>query len=353
MFSKKTDACLNNKNVLRCVFILALAVAMTAGATLYSALTTLAHSTIAAALSPLVLALVLILVLLLAAFYLARKISACATGMSALVAHCKQTNVDTLSKPFASEHRCRELHPLFDAYNKMLERLSESTSRIRQFSGDASHELRTPLTIVRGETEVALRWGKTKEEYRNTLISNMEEIERMGRIIEDLLTLAKSEAGELPLSITTLSLSDLLQEMYLQACKLGADKNIEVYLQHEADKEIRLEGDDLRLRQMFWNLLSNALRYTPEHGRVDIKLECDGSNAIVAIRDTGIGIEPDHIQHVFERFYRTDEARNRTDGGTGLGLAIVKWVVEAHKGTIKVESEVNVGSTFTVTLPLG
>src|SRR5690554_4169153 len=131
MFSKKTDACLNNKNVLRCVFILALAVAMTAGATLYSALTTLAHSTIAAALSPLVLALVLILVLLLAAFYLARKISACATGMSALVAHCKQTNVDTLSKPFASEHRCRELHPLFDAYNKMLERLSESTSRIR------------------------------------------------------------------------------------------------------------------------------------------------------------------------------------------------------------------------------
>lgn len=175
----------------------------------------------------------------------------------------------------------------------------------------------------------------------------------MGRIIEDLLTLAKSESGELPLSITTLSLSDLLQEMYVQARKLGAEKNIEVHLQHEANKEIWLQGDDLRLRQMFWNLISNALRYTPEHGHVYIMLECNEGSAIISIRDTGIGIEPEHIQHIFERFYRTDAARNRSDGGTGLGLAIAKWVIEAHHGTIQVTSEVNKGSSFTVTLPLG
>ncbi|MCA1797397.1 MAG: ATP-binding protein, partial [Geobacteraceae bacterium] len=111
-------------------------------------------------------------------------------------------------------------------------------------------------------------------------------------------------------------------------------------------------GDDLRLRQMFWNLISNALRYTPEHGHVHIKLKCNAANAIVSICDTGIGIEPEHIGHIFERFYRTDAARNRTDGGTGLGLAIVKWVVDAHHGTMEVASEVNSGSTFTVTLPM-
>ncbi|MCA1797564.1 MAG: hypothetical protein LC645_08525 [Geobacteraceae bacterium] len=352
MFSKKIDAWLNSINALRCVFIGALAVALAAGAALSDSLCTMVHTSITAGISSFVLALTLILLLLLAVFYLAKKISACTLVMTDFIAHCDQTDVDTLNQPFVPEPACRELDTLFNAHNKMLTRLHESTSRIRQFSGDASHELRTPLTIVRGETEVALRWGKTAEDYRNTLISNMEEIERMGRIIEDLLTLAKSESGELPLSITTLSLSDLLQEMYIQARNLGAKKNIEVHLQHEADREIWLKGDDLRLRQMFWNLISNALRYTPEHGHVHIKLECNAANAIVSICDTGIGIEPEHIEHIFERFYRTDAARNRTDGGTGLGLAIVKWVVDAHHGTIEVVSEVNSGSTFTVTLPM-
>ncbi|MGM0416340.1 MAG: sensor histidine kinase [Thermodesulfobacteriota bacterium] len=353
MFSKRIDTWLKNKNTLRCLFIAALAVSLAAGAALFDAFRTMVHISFSAGLPSITFALILILALLLAAFYLARKISACKMGISDFVAHCKHIDVDTLTDPYAPEHTCDDLDPLFSAHNKMLARLHESTSRIRQFSGDASHELRTPLTIVRGETEVALRWGKTADDYRNTLISNMEEIERMGRIIEDLLTLAKSESGELPLSITTLSLSDLLQEMYLQARKLGLEKNIEVHLQHEADKEIWLKGDDLRLRQMFWNLISNALRYTPENGHVYITLECHESNAIVTISDTGIGIEPEHIENIYERFYRTDAARNRSDGGTGLGLAIVKWVVEAHHGNIEVTSEVNRGSSFCVTLPLG
>jgi signal transduction histidine kinase len=326
---------------------------MTAGAALFNALHTMVSTGISPGIPSLVLALALILFLLLGVSYLTRKINACRAEMAEFITHCEHIDVGSLVEPFASEYACPEMEALISTHNQMLARLHESTSRIRQFSGDASHELRTPLTIMRGETEVALRWGKTKEDFRNTLISNMEEIERMGRIIEDLLTLAKSESGELPLSITDLSLSDLLQEMYIQARKLGEDENIEVHLQHEADKEIWLKGDDLRLRQMFWNLLTNALRYTPEHGDVYIKLECDNTHAVVTISDTGIGIEPEHIQHIFERFYRTDTARNRTDGGTGLGLAIVKWVVEAHAGSIDVTSEVNKGSSFSVTLPLG
>jgi len=302
--------------------------------------------------SSLVLGLVLILALLLLAFALAGKISACKASLDKFIIHCDNTEIDSLIHPFEPEHQCHLLAAVFTAHAAMFKRLQNSTSRIRQFSGDASHELRTPLTIMRGETEVALRWGKTAEDYRSTLISNMEEIERMGRIIEDLLTLAKSESGKLPLSISHLSLSDLLQEMYVQARKLAADKNIEVHLQHKVDKEIWLNGDDLRLRQLFWNLLSNALRYTPEHGTICIKLECTATSAIVSIQDTGIGIEPEHIEHIFERFYRTDVARNRTHGGTGLGLAIAKWIVESHHGSIHVESAVDVGSTFEVTLPL-
>lgn len=352
MFSKKTDAYLSSRNALLCIFILALAVALAAGAALFDAFHSGLHDSFSAALPSLIIASTLILALMLAVFGLTRRIVSCRSGIKTFISHCEHVDVDTLSTPFVSEHECHELRELFSAHNSMLARLHESTSRIRQFSGDASHELRTPLTIVRGETEVALRWGKTAEEYRNALKSNMEEIERMGRIIEDLLTLAKSESGELPLSITTLSLSDLLQEMYVQARKLGEDKHIEVHLQHEADKEIWLEGDDLRLRQMFWNLITNALRYTPEQGHVYIKLECSDTDAIVSVRDTGIGIEPEHIQHIFERFYRTDAARNRSNGGTGLGLAIVKWVVNAHNGSIEVQSEVNAGSTFSVTLPL-
>ncbi len=352
MFSRKLDICLSNRTALGCIFILALAAAAAAGAALSKGRQFIESSYLCSGMSSLIVALLLILTLLLLAFVLAGKISACKTALDNFTVHCNNSDIDSLTFPFEPKQHCDALAEVFAAHNALAKRLQNSTSRIRQFSGDASHELRTPLTIMRGETEVALRWGKTAEDYHSTLISNMEEIERMGRIIEDLLTLAKSESGELPLSISHLSLSDLLQEMYVQARKLAADKNIEVFLQHEVDKEIWLNGDDLRLRQLFWNLISNALRYTPEHGSVYIKLECTENSALVSIRDTGIGIEPEHVEHIFERFYRTDGARNRTNGGTGLGLAIAKWVVESHHGSIHVESTVGGGSTFKVTLPL-
>ncbi len=234
----------------------------------------------------------------------------------------------------------------------MLDRLEKSFRRVRQFSGDASHELRTPLTILRGETEVTLRWAKTPEEFRDMLTSNMEEIDRMERIIESLLTLAKSEVGELTLEMKELSLSDLVQELYLQSRLLCETKNIEVQLLLEVDEEIRIRGDELRLRQMFLNVISNGIKYTPENGHMEITLAKDKDFARVDISDSGIGIPAEHLPHIFDRFYRVDKARNRMDGGTGLGLAIVKWIAEAHGGSIKVTSEVNKGSSFSVRLPI-
>lgn len=277
----------------------------------------------------------------------------CLQPLRQLTQKCSEINIHNLNLrlPMAKGD-CVEAQNFVTECNAMLERLESGAKRMRQFSGDASHELRTPLTILRGETEVALRWAKDTDEFRAAMQSNMEEINRMGRIIEDLLTLAKSESGELPLTIKRLSFSDLLQELYMQGCALAETKHIQVDLVHRADSEIIIHGDDLRLRQLFLNLLTNAIHYTNEHGRVLIEAELNEEYVIVRISDTGIGISANHLPHIFERFYRTDEDRNRSTGGTGLGLAIVKWVVETHAGSIDVESTPGVGSIFTVKLPI-
>ena len=259
---------------------------------------------------------------------------------------------DNLSRRLPSGNYQDELAQMVACLNQMLDRLEKSFRRIRQFSGDASHELRTPLTILRGETEVTLRWAKTPDEFRDMLRSNMEEIDRMERIIESLLTLAKSEVGELTLEMKELSLSDLVQELYLQSSLLCETKNIKVQLLLEVDQEIRIRGDELRLRQMFLNLISNGIKYTPENGHLEITLAMDNGYACVDITDSGIGIPAEHLPHIFDRFYRVDKARNRMDGGTGLGLAIVKWIAEAHGGSIKVTSEINRGSSFSVCMPI-
>jgi signal transduction histidine kinase len=181
----------------------------------------------------------------------------------------------------------------------------------------------------------------------------MEEIDRMGRIIEDLLALAKSEAGEIPLAFTTVNLSDLLQDLYLQGKTLAEPKSIEFNLHLQVDREIYLRGDQLQLHRMLLNLVSNGVKYTPAGGKVEVYLATTDDKAQIRVVDTGFGIAEEHFPYLFDRFYRIDEARNRDIGGSGLGLSIVKWIVDAHGGTIEVKSEVNKGSEFAVTLPLG
>jgi heavy metal sensor kinase len=259
---------------------------------------------------------------------------------------------DNLSRRLPIGAHQDELSHMVTCLNQMLDRLEKSIRRVRQLSGDASHELRTPLTILRGETEVTMRWAKDPEEFRDMLRSNMEEIDRMERIIESLLTLAKSEVGELTLEMKELSLSDLVQELYLQSSLLCETKSIEILLHPEVEEEVRIRGDELRLRQMFLNIISNSIKYTPENGSMTITLAMAEGFARVEISDTGIGIPAEHLPHIFDRFYRVDKARNRMDGGTGLGLAIVKWITEAHGGRITASSEVNEGSTFSVYLPI-
>jgi heavy metal sensor kinase len=265
----------------------------------------------------------------------------------------REINADNLTRRLPNPGYHDELGQMVLTFNRMLERLESAFRRVRQFSGDASHELRTPLTILRGETEVTMRWAKTPEEFHDMLRSNLEEIDRMERIIENLLLLSKSDAGELTLELKEFNLSDLVQALYMQGRTLGEAKRIQVSLRVDVDEELRLCGDELRLRQMFLNLIANGIKYTPEGGALELTMSREGAMARIDVTDTGIGIPVEAQPFIFDRFFRVDKARNRMDGGSGLGLSIVKSIAVAHGGHVGVQSLPGHGSTFTVLLPIG
>lgn len=242
-----------------------------------------------------------------------------------------------------------EIGQLVETFNDTLARLENSFNKTRQFSADVSHELRTPLTILRGETEVALRWAKEPEEFRAILQSNLEEIKRMSEIIEYLLDLAKAEERRLELNIQDVDLTQLLFGLVQQTSMLAHEKGVKVDL--EGKQKVMVRGDELRLRQIFLNLLDNAVKYTPSGGVVKVLLDVYGGKARVSVIDNGIGIPEEDLPHIFDRFYRVDKARNRAQGGTGLGLSLTKSLVEAHGGQIEVFSQPDRGSTFKILLP--
>ncbi len=272
--------------------------------------------------------------------------------MARLVQLMARTSEENVPQFFQEpQNNSYEFHQLATGYNALTERLALSLRKAQQFSADVTHELRTPLTILRGETELALRGNKSKEQLQQTLSSNLEEISRMRHLIDDLLLLAKSELGEVPLKMEAIDLGSLLDELHFQATIIAEEKQIQVHMQR-SDEQISLLADSLRLRQAFLNLLTNAIKYTPQNGSVTINWSLQKNYARIIIEDTGIGIDPKHQQHIFDRFYRIDKTRNRHDGGSGLGLAIVKWIVDAHQGSIRICSEPGQGSCFTVMLPL-
>lgn len=243
-----------------------------------------------------------------------------------------------------------EVGRLAETFNDMIARLNSSFRQTNQFSSDVSHELRTPLTIMRGEMEVVLRSPRKVEEYQSVIASSLEEVERMSSMVEELLLLSKAEDGEMKLNISHISIYRLLETIFDNAIALAKGKGVQVAM--HSRKDIYIEGDELRLRQLFLNLVDNAIKYTPPTGTVDILLTEIGEYAHVSIKDTGVGISKEDQEKIFERFYRVDKSRSREVGGTGLGLSICKRIVEAHNGHLTVESETGKGSTFSVDLPV-
>jgi len=243
-----------------------------------------------------------------------------------------------------------EIGRLASTFNDMIARLEVSFRQIRQFSADASHELRTPLTIIKGESELALRKPRSPEMYREALESNLEEIDRMNRIVEELLFLSRADLGEIKVASDPVQLDSLIQEVQQQATVLGQDRQIETTLGRVEPAQVL--GDEWRLREMLLNLVDNAVKYSRQTGTVQLSLVRDGNMACLSVRDHGIGISPEEQGHIFDRFYRTDAARAHFQKGTGLGLSICKWIAEAHRGRIQVESILGQGSCFTILLPL-
>jgi heavy metal sensor kinase len=241
-----------------------------------------------------------------------------------------------------------ELQVLSKSFNELLSRLDRSFETMRRFVADASHELRTPISIIRGEADVALNQERRPAEYRDSLAIIQDEARRLSRLIDDLLNLARADSGHVTLRLEEFYFSDLLAEC-CRSRRIVADAK-RITLECRCPEDVSFRGDQELLRRLILNLLDNAIRYTPEHGKISVELQRNDGELRLQVADTGVGINPEAAGHVFERFYRGDEARSRQNGGFGLGLSIVKWIAESHNGTVEVSSKPGKGSTFTVLL---
>lgn len=255
------------------------------------------------------------------------------------------TRADDLSRrvPYAS--RPDEIGDLSRAFNQTLERLERVFRTQQRLLADVSHELRTPLTAIRGNLDLIERMGEADPESIGAI---QVEIERMTRLVGDLLLLARVDSGGLPLDRRPVELDNILFDVYRQTRLLDPPVEIELA---EVDQVIVM-GDADRLKQLFINLVENAVKYTPAGGKVMLSLSKSGEWSEFEVADTGVGIPPENLPHIFDRFYRVDKARTRAQGGSGLGLSIAKWIATAHGGSIKVKSEPGVGTVFTVRLPV-
>lgn len=276
---------------------------------------------------------------------LARKSLAPVVAMSNQAA---QIGARNLHERLRVRNAADELGRLASVFNELLSRLDHSFEAMKAFVADASHELRTPISIIRGEAEVALLQARDSAEYKAALVTIQDEAKQLSRLVDDLLALARADAGERPLKVDEFYLNDLVEECCRTAQVLAAQKSLSLEMRPAADLPFR--GDEDLLRRMIFNLLDNAIKYTPSGGAVTVNLGERNGIVELTVSDTGIGIPAEAAPQIFERFFRVAKARSRADGGTGLGLAIARWAAEAHNGSITVASRPGEGSTFTVSL---
>ncbi len=243
-----------------------------------------------------------------------------------------------------------ELGRLASTLNGMIARLEEAFVKQRQFVADASHELRTPLAVLQAESSLALEKPRNQDEYRRSLELVSQEVDYMSEIVGKLLVLARSDAGCEPVDFQDVDVAGLLAELSQDIEALAQEKGLRLSVGPMDGLTVR--GDRVRLRQLFLNILDNALRYTPAGGTISGSVVRKDEQAVVSIGDTGIGIPEEHLPFIFDRFYRVDKVRTNGEGGTGLGLAIATSIAKMHGGAIEVESRVGRGSMFRVLLPL-
>lgn len=262
------------------------------------------------------------------------------------------TDGRSLHRRLALSEDTTDFADLVTTLNAMIARLETSFGGLRRFTADASHELKTPLAVLRADVERAMMETSSQTERMVALEEALQEVRRMTDLVESLLTLARADEGRFDLHREPTELQPLVQEVYETALILGEAQGVTVNLPFTTD--VVVMADRTRLRQLFLNLVTNAIKYTPAGGKVELGLGRHPDNVTFAVRDTGIGISAADFPHVFERFWRADRVRSRMSerGGFGLGLAISQWIAQAHGGTLTASSRLGRGSLFTVTLPI-
>lgn len=262
----------------------------------------------------------------------------------------EQITFGNLSNRLPVLHTGDELETLSKTLNRMLDRLDGAYQQSMRFSADASHELRTPLSFMLGELETMVEDAQFPEHYRSRIGNIFEETERLSRITESLLALSRLDAGEAKAQHVNFDLAALAQSTVEQMLALAEEKNIQIAWL--APHAVMVCGDPARMKQVVINLLDNAIKYTPEGAKVEIRVYTLLQKAVLEVSDNGVGIAANALPHIFERFYRADKVRSRDLGGAGLGLPIVRSICQAHTGKVSVASIEGQGTTFRVELPL-
>ena len=270
--------------------------------------------------------------------------------IGAMADQARKITADSLGERLPVTNPGDEFGRLASVFNETLARLDGSFARLRRFTADASHELRTPLTAMRSVGEVALQRSLDRAAYRDVIGSMLEEVDRLTRLVETLLTLTRAESGRAQLARDVVDLGGLASAVADSLRVLSEEKAQTLSI--DAQAEITATGDANVLRQGLSNLIDNAIKYTPDRGTITVRVvKMSLAEAAIEVRDTGRGIPAEHRERIFDRFYRVDAARARDSGGLGLGLAISRWAVEAHGGRIELESEEGTGSVFRIVLP--
>lgn len=254
-----------------------------------------------------------------------------------------------LSKRIGYQGAMDEVGRLAQTFDQMLTRLQQSFERERRFTSDAAHELRTPLTVLKGQIDVTLSRARSSAEYESKLRELALQVDRLIRLSNALLFFSRSDQKQISFKSVSVNLSELLSVLIEQFRPLAKEKNINLSAQVENGHFVT--GDNDHLIRLFMNLLENAIKYTPANGEIQLSAEREAKQVLVKIHNSGDGISPEHLPHLFERFYRVDEARSRETGGSGLGLAIANEIVRLHGGGMDVQSEMGTGVTVSVRLP--
>jgi heavy metal sensor kinase len=260
-----------------------------------------------------------------------------------------EINAEHLSARLTVENPHDELGHLATAFNETFSRLERSFEQLRRFTSDASHELRTPLTAIRSVGEVGLRRPGTADHYREVIGSMLEEAGRLTRLVESLLAIARADSGQIQLERRRIAVLPLVREAASLLEVLAEEKG--QHLSLDGDETANVQVDRAILRQILINLLDNAIKYSPDGGRISVHALRIGQTVSIEVEDSGPGIPQEHRDRVFDRFYRIDEARSRDVGGAGLGLAIANWGAEAHGGRLELRCPENGGCVFRLLLP--